>query len=466
MKKKLGDQNCNPGTLKPGDKFQIWRKLADDLMLSEQEKLRVEWMIHYEKEAKGNVKKTCKYFGISRKTFYKWLNRFTDSEKNIGSLKNTAGKPPGARNWEVSIEQEKRIVNLRKKNIHYSKKKLKVLYMRKYSEEISCWKIERVIRKHKLYPDREKQKVIAGTLIKEKEKPKRSFTKLVKEKKLWFLFHMMIIKIHWQNTKRYIIIAVEHTSKLGFVRMYKMKSSWSLNDFLFRINHFIQQPFENFCQKKTDEIAHLFEITINQSKTTKFFSWVNSSKNNIEIDRFGETFEYEWLYDGNLDMDCVRFNKNVISWLIEYNFNRPHQSLNYFTPIEYIEKELNKVLQEKNVSPEDIVDTVIEYILSLNIEELETLSVKRISSEVGISQSRLWRYFKQAKRMTLKELLVRIKIHQAANLLQNRPESTVKEIAEKTGFYCYDYFFRVFKKHFGITPQKYRELKKGIGMVL
>ncbi|MCD6599041.1 MAG: hypothetical protein J7L19_00485, partial [Dehalococcoidia bacterium] len=28
--------------------------------------------------------------------------------------------------------------------------------------------------------------------------------------------------------------------------------------------------------------------------------------------------------------------------LVEYNFNRPHQSLVYLTPVEYIEKELAK----------------------------------------------------------------------------------------------------------------------------
>ncbi len=33
----------------------------------------------------------------------------------------------------------------------------------------------------------------------------------------------------------------------------------------------------------------------------------------------------------------------------EYNFNRPHQSLGYLTPVEYIEKELAKA--DSKVSP-------------------------------------------------------------------------------------------------------------------
>jgi transposase InsO family protein len=36
-------------------------------------------------------------------------------------------------------------------------------------------------------------------------------------------------------------------------------------------------------------------------------------------------------------------NPELTEWLIEYNFNRPHQSLGYLAPVEYIERELAKV---------------------------------------------------------------------------------------------------------------------------
>jgi len=38
----------------------------------------------------------------------------------------------------------------------------------------------------------------------------------------------------------------------------------------------------------------------------------------------------------------LRF-KAFLKWLIEYNFNRPHQSLAYLALVEYIEKELAKI---------------------------------------------------------------------------------------------------------------------------
>ena len=35
---------------------------------------------------------------------------------------------------------------------------------------------------------------------------------------------------------------------------------------------------------------------------------------------------------GKFNSDVKIFNKDLTEWLIEYNFNRPHQALGYQTP--------------------------------------------------------------------------------------------------------------------------------------
>lgn len=60
------------------------------------------------------------------------------------------------------------------------------------------------------------------------------------------------------------------------------------------------------------------------------------------MERFNQTLEYEWLNDGNFTNDCQRFNKSLTKWLEEYNFIRPHESLDYQTPIEYITNYINQ----------------------------------------------------------------------------------------------------------------------------
>lgn len=46
--------------------------------------LRQEWFREY--QVLGNARETCARFGISRKTFYKWLKRFKESGGNPNSL--------------------------------------------------------------------------------------------------------------------------------------------------------------------------------------------------------------------------------------------------------------------------------------------------------------------------------------------------------------------------------------------
>ena len=48
-------------------------------------------------------------------------------------------------------------------------------------------------------------------------------------------------------------------------------------------------------------------------------------------------------HNSNLTIDPKELNPRLTEWLIEYNFNRPHQSLDYLTPVEYITKELTKI---------------------------------------------------------------------------------------------------------------------------
>lgn len=38
--------------------------------------------------------------------------------------------------------------------------------------------------------------------------------------------------------------------------------------------------------------------------------------------------------------DTEEFNKRLLDWLIEYNSVRPHQALDYLTPLEYIDTHL------------------------------------------------------------------------------------------------------------------------------
>ncbi|PIZ97770.1 MAG: hypothetical protein COX78_04305, partial [Candidatus Levybacteria bacterium CG_4_10_14_0_2_um_filter_35_8] len=133
----------------PG-KWELIRSLGKKI-LSEKAQLKLEWIIFYYTVGERNALSTAGHFGINPKTLHKWKKRF--NEKDLSSLEEQSRRPEKVRDWMVQKEEEANILVLRKKNLEFGKKKLKVLYQKEYGKDISTWKIERVIRKYQLYPD-------------------------------------------------------------------------------------------------------------------------------------------------------------------------------------------------------------------------------------------------------------------------------------------------------------------------
>lgn len=135
-----------------------WRRQADLDNLSSEARLKLEWMIFYETVGQHSAYATAEHFSIAPKTFYKWFVRFDDG--HVKRLEEQSRTPHHKRAWQVTLTEEARIKKLRSDHLHWDKKKLKKRYLVMYGEVISTWKIERVIRKHQLYPDQAKAREI------------------------------------------------------------------------------------------------------------------------------------------------------------------------------------------------------------------------------------------------------------------------------------------------------------------
>ena len=74
----------------------------------------------------------------------------------------------------------------------------------------------------------------------------------------------------------------------------------------------------------------------------------------------------------------------------------------------------------------------------------------------GMSLSTLTRHFRERTGVSPLEYLIRVRLKKASVLLQN-PELGLAEIADMAGFTDSNYFCRLFRKYFGISPGKYRQ---------
>jgi AraC-like DNA-binding protein len=119
-----------------------------------------------------------------------------------------------------------------------------------------------------------------------------------------------------------------------------------------------------------------------------------------------------------------------------------------------------------------LYDLVISYFTELNATELpqpiakakafiednysRDISVADISGAAGISQSLLFRLFKNNEGLTPVELLRQTRMKNACSLLISTPELPISDIAHRCGFNDQSYFCMVFKKERGMTPNTFR----------
>ena len=148
---------------------------------------------------------------------------------------------------------------------------------------------------------------------------------------------------HWNGTKRYILTAIDRHTKIAFARMYTSHSSFSARDFLHRLHLLLDGKIENVQTDNGSEFHRYFENACEALNLQHYWSRVRTPKDNAVNERFNRTLQEEFLGLGNMVTDTGEFNRRLTEWLVEYNFRRPHQALNYLPPISFIFK-YHKVL--------------------------------------------------------------------------------------------------------------------------
>ena len=297
--------------------------------LTKEAKRRLAWFDYYHRCQ--NVAKTCRYFGVSRKTFYAWQKRY--QPYRLESLEERSKRPRHTRNWEVSRMQEFRVLALRKQHIRYGKEKLKILYQEQHGEPISSWKIQRVIEKHGLYYH--PQNIERQRTKRRRNQAKHRITELKKQGRQGFLIALDGITMIRAGMRRYILTGIDIYSKIAFARMYTSKHSKHAADFLKRIHYLLDGKMENVQTDNGSEFAKDFRDAMERFNLPHYFSRPKTPTDNPFDERFNRTLKDEFIALGNYTSDCAIFNQKLTEWLVEYNFKRPHQALGYSTPINF-----------------------------------------------------------------------------------------------------------------------------------
>lgn len=86
----------------------------------------------------------------------------------------------------------------------------------------------------------------------------------------------------------------------------------------------------------------------------------------------------------------------------------------------------------------------------------EPVSLEDVAREVHLSPFYLSRLFKEKEGVNFVDYLTRLRLEEAKQLLA-QTNDTVAAIAEQVGYAEANYFSRIFRRHFGMSPSEYRE---------
>jgi YesN/AraC family two-component response regulator len=149
-------------------------------------------------------------------------------------------------------------------------------------------------------------------------------------------------------------------------------------------------------------------------------------------------------------------NKLILEHLEKAKQGRTLQSLE-----ESLSSMLSIFIQESNHKQNQKNDILIQTVRELIHADFSNggLCITMVAEALHMSPNYLGRLFKSETGYSFSEYLQDVRLAEAVKLLE-QTKSHIDIILHKTGFENKSYFYRVFKKKFGVTPREYILHKK------
>ncbi len=321
------------GSLIPGSEYI--RSLVRQGKISTKAALKLRWMDHYARN--GNARLTCRYFGISTRTFYRWKNRFDPYD--LTTLEEESRRPQRTRRPQTSAPIIERILELRNRYPRWGKKKLAVLLKRE-GLGVSASTVGRVMNRLKARGLLvEPFNVTQAKLVRKRRRKPRYAVRKPKDYRIegpGDLVQVDTLQIKLvPNEVRYQFSARDVVTRFDALRAYKNQTSIKAAHFLHYLRKKFPYPIKAIQIDGGSEFKDQFEEACRSKKIPLFVLPPRSPKLNGHVERANRTHREEFYEVNDVDLDLEEHNKQLEKWVHEYNYIRPHQSLDYLTPYQY-----------------------------------------------------------------------------------------------------------------------------------
>jgi transposase InsO family protein len=301
-------------------------------------------IIDWCKNHDSNISLTSRHFGIGRSTLNEWIKRL--KKQGVLGLNERSRRPKNTRQVTTPWEITARIVALRKEYPAWSKYKIKAM-LKKEKMYVSESTIGRTLKKKNLIDKKISKKRKKAAL-----RPKARFPRGFKVSRPGDMIQIDVKHIMPKaGYKLYQFTAIDVLTKRRVLAVYSSESS--LNGALFLKKCIKEFPFkiENIQTDNGSTFQKYFDELCKELRIPHYYIYPRNPKQNCYVEISHGADEREFYQQGNAYSDIEVMRRKIKEWEHIWNNIRPHASLNYLTPNEYLEK-----LQTTNICTQNYIN--------------------------------------------------------------------------------------------------------------
>jgi transposase InsO family protein len=310
-------------------------RLAGIVELSRMGKQRLKWLDYYQAHGE-NAALTCRYYGISRQTFYRWKRRY--NPRDLTTLEERSHRPHQVRQPTWSGELAEAVLKSREHYPRWGKDKLAVLLERE-GWQVSVSMVGRILTSLKArgvlreppangISARKRQRARPYAVRKPKEYQAKEPGDLVQVDTLDVRPLPGVVLKHF--TARDVI------SRWDVVEVHTRATATTARAFLDTLQARLPFPLKAIQVDGGSEFQAGFEQACQERGLRLFVLPPRSPKLNGHVERAQRTHTEEFYEVYPDDLEIIPLNQSLREWERVYNYIRPHQSLGYLTPFEYL----------------------------------------------------------------------------------------------------------------------------------
>jgi putative transposase len=303
--------------------------------LSRTAQVRLRWMDFYRKNQ--NVALTCRHFGISRQTFYRWLKRYEPLD--LTTLEERSHCPRRRRQPTWSFPLAEKVLLLRLQFPRWGKDKLAVL-LRRRKVSISVSMVGRILTRLQqqgrlVEPPRSG---VPGSRRALRPRPyavrKPKQYAASEPGDLVEVDSLDVRPIPGVVFKQFT--ARDVVSRWDVIQAHPRATAQTATQFLDTLQHRMPFPIRAVQVDGGWEFAAEFEQACQQRGLHLFVLPPRSPKLNGAVERANRTHTEEFYQVTACSLEMKKLNRELRQWERIYNTVRPHQALGYLTPLQFL----------------------------------------------------------------------------------------------------------------------------------